>query len=47
MDDAAARSAAGVSDSEKIVAIVNLGVPAELPPPKRRTPAGELTTWRD
>ena len=47
MDDAAARSAAGVRDSEKIVAIVNVGTPADVPPPKRRTPAAELTTWRD
>jgi nitroreductase len=47
MDDAAARSAAGVADSERIVAIVNLGTPSELPPEKRRTPAAELTTWRD
>jgi nitroreductase len=47
MDDAAARSAAGVHDSEKIVAIVNVGTPADVPPPKSRTPAAELTTWRD
>jgi nitroreductase len=47
MDDAAARSAAGVRDSEKIVAIVNIGTPANVPPPKSRTPAAELTTWRD
>jgi nitroreductase len=47
MDDAAARSAAGVRDRERIVAIVNVGTPADVPPPKSRTPAAELTTWRD
>lgn len=47
MDDAAARSAAGVGDNERIVAIVNVGVPAESPPPKKRSSAAEFTTWRE
>jgi nitroreductase len=47
MDDPAARAAVGVRDEERIVAIVNLGVPAETPPPKARTHAAEYTTWVD
>jgi nitroreductase len=43
MGDAAAREAAGVGDGERIVAIVNVGEPAELPPAKPRTAATELT----
>jgi nitroreductase len=45
MGDPAARSAAGVRDDERIVAIVNLGVPADVPPPKKREPATTFTTW--
>ena len=45
MSDAAARAAAGVRDNERIVAIVNVGVPAETPPPKKREPASAFTTW--
>jgi nitroreductase len=47
MGDAAARAAAGVTETERIVAIVNVGAPAELPPPKKREPARSFTTWRD
>ena len=47
MDDPAARAAAGVPDGERIVAIVNVGEPAELPAPKARTSAVSLTTWLD
>jgi nitroreductase len=47
MDDAAARTAAGVAENERIIAIVNVGVPAESPPSKKRAPAAELTIWRD
>ena len=47
MGDAAARAAAGVSDNERIVAIVNVGEPAETPPPKKREAAWALTTWRE
>lgn len=47
MDDAAARAAAGVAENERIVAIVNVGVPADVPPGKNRTAAKALTTWRD
>jgi nitroreductase len=45
MDDPAARRAAGVRDGERIVAIVNLGEPAEVPPSKKREPASAMTTW--
>ncbi len=46
MGDAAARTAAGVLDGERIVAIVNVGEPAQLAPPKRREPGAAFTTWR-
>lgn len=45
MGDAAARAAAGVSDDVRIVAIVNVGEPAEIPPPRTRQPASTFTTW--
>jgi nitroreductase len=45
MSDSAARQAAGVRDDERIVAIVNVGVPADVPPPKKREPATAFTTW--
>ena len=45
MDDPAARAAVGVPEGQRIVAVVNVGEPAELPPPKPRTPAAELTVW--
>jgi len=46
MSDPAARAAAGVKDNERIVAIVNIGEPAEVPPAKARQPANAFTTWR-
>jgi nitroreductase len=45
MRDPAARLAAGVKDNERIVAVVNLGEPAEVPPVKNRQPATTVTTW--
>jgi nitroreductase len=45
MSDAAARAATGVRDNERIVAIVNVGVPAETPPVKKRDSATVFTTW--
>jgi nitroreductase len=47
MSDPAARAAAKVRDNERIVAIVNVGTPAELPPVKKREPAPTFTTWVD
>jgi nitroreductase len=46
MSDPAARAAAGVKDNERIVAIVNVGEPAEIPAPKKREPAANFTVWR-
>jgi nitroreductase len=45
MSDPAARAAVGLPDNQRIVAIVNVGVPAETPPTKRREEAAALTTW--
>ena len=45
MGDAEARAAAGVKDNERIVAVINVGVPAEVPPPKKREEASAFTTW--
>jgi nitroreductase len=46
MSDPAARAAAGVKDQERIVAVVNIGEPAEITPAKPREPASAFTTWR-
>lgn len=46
MGDTASRAAAGVSETERIVAVVNVGEPAELPLPRQREPAAAFTTWR-
>lgn len=45
MADPAARAAAGVADNERIVAIVNVGAPLEIPPTKSRDSAARFTTW--
>ena len=45
MDDPAARAAVGVQEGERIVATIHMGEPAEVPDPKPRTTAAELTTW--
>ena len=46
MSDPGARAAAGVKDNERIVAVVNIGEPADTPPAKPREPATAFTTWR-
>ncbi len=46
MSDPGARAAAGVKDNERIVAVVNIGEPADVPPAKPRQPAAAFTTWR-
>jgi nitroreductase len=46
MGDAAARAAVGVGENERIVAIVNVGEPAEPPPSKKRESAVAFTTQR-
>jgi len=45
MSDPAARAAAGVRDGERIIAIVNVGLPADVPLPKRRDDASTFTIW--
>jgi nitroreductase len=45
MDDPRARAAAGIPEGERLVAIVNVGEPAEIAIPKPRTSAAELTRW--
>jgi nitroreductase len=45
MADPAARAAMGARDDERVVAIVNVGVPAETPAPKPRGDAASRTTW--
>ena len=45
MGDDTARAAAGVGENERIVAIVNVGEPAETPPGPKKRAAGELTKW--
>jgi nitroreductase len=47
MSDPAARAAVGVPDDQRIVALVILGEPAEVPQPPRRESASSLTTWRE
>lgn len=47
MDDPAARAAVGVPDGERIVALVEVGEPAESPDAPARAPASERTTYRD
>jgi nitroreductase len=45
MSDPAARAAVGLPESERIIAIVNVGVPLEVPAPRQRRSAMEVTTW--
>src|SRR4029453_486400 len=35
----------GLPDSYRVVGILSVGYPVEAEPPRRRRPAGELTTW--
>ena len=45
MGDEDARKAAGVAENERIVAIVNVGEPAEVPVGPKKRGASEVTTW--
>jgi nitroreductase len=45
MQDPATRTAAGVPDGQRIVALINIGEPADVPEPKPRQPAAAFTTW--
>jgi len=46
MSDDASRAAVGVGETERIVAIVNVGEPAERPAPRKAESAASVTTWR-
>ena len=45
MDDPAARAAVGVSEGERIIAVLTVGEPSERPDAKARRAASELTRW--
>jgi nitroreductase len=45
MQDPAARAAVGVADAERIIAVVNVGEPAQVPEPKPRHESASLITW--
>ncbi len=47
MADPAARVAAGVPEGQRIVAVMNIGEPAEVPNEKPRASTSELVTWRE
>lgn len=47
MEDAAARAAVGAKDGERIIAMLSVGVPGEVPPAKTRQSATDVTTWTD
>ena len=47
MDDPGARAAFGVADDERVVAMIEVGVPEAIPDPKARMPARDLTGWVD
>ncbi|HSH46527.1 MAG TPA: nitroreductase [Longimicrobiales bacterium] len=47
MDEPSLREALGVGEAQRLVAIVFLGMPAEMPDAKRRVPATERTRWLD
>ena len=45
MNDPSARAAVGVPDGERIIATLEIGVAAAVPPARPRKPAASLTTW--
>ncbi len=45
LEGAALRSALGVAEGERVVALVQIGEPAELPAEKPRAPAAARTNW--
>jgi len=45
MSDPAARAALGVPENERVVAVLNVGEPAMVPPAKERKSASSLTKW--
>jgi nitroreductase len=47
MDDPAARAAVGVPEGERIIAVLSVGTPLEVPEAKSRRPVAEVTHWVD
>jgi len=45
MADPVARASIGARDGERVVALVNIGVPADVPDMSRRDAASTFTTW--
>jgi nitroreductase len=45
LDSPETRSAFGVAEGDRVVALVELGWVTEPPPEKKRTPASERTRW--
>lgn len=45
LEDPPLRKALGVAEGERLVALLHVGEPAEIPDPKPRTPARERTRW--
>ena len=45
LEDPAARAAIGVQEGERVVSIVSVGVPAEMPAPKTRQTSSTVTCW--
>ena len=45
LEDPAARAAIGVQEGERVVSIVSVGVPAEMPAPKTRQSSSAVTCW--
>jgi nitroreductase len=45
MRDPALAELIGLPDSYRVVGILSVGYPVEAEPPRRRRPAGELTSW--
>ena len=47
LEDPAARAAIGAREGERVVALVSVGVPAEVPEPKVRKGSADVTTWSE
>jgi nitroreductase len=45
LEDPVARAAIGAKEGERVVALLSVGVPAEVPEPKARRGSAEVTTW--
>ncbi len=45
MEDPAARAAMGIAEGQRVVAMLNVGEPAAIPPVRARQAASAVTTW--